>query len=487
MNVTRPESPIVATSERPNILLICTDQQRYDSLGCYGNPDVKTPNIDSLAADGVRVQTCYVQNPVCAPSRASLMTGTYPHVNGVWANGVALGDDQPLFTRALGESGYDCGLVGKLHLTPAFGGQTERRLDDGFRFFKWAHDPAHASPDNAYHHWLRERFPTLFHNAQQDAKLFHSMPKEAHYTRWATDECIDFVTSKREEGKPFFLWLNYFDPHHPFVVPDEYRALYDRDALAPPVGSSEELAAKPPIHAEASRESHAGNAPGFLDYTAAEIQEIRATYYAMVSQIDSEVGRLLSVLDEQGLTNDTLVIFTSDHGEMLGDHGLLLKGPLFYEGAVRVPLIMRWPRHLTKSVMEDTAQWMDVGATILDAAGLPQLEHSQAQSLIRILSGDDTPRGWALSEYRDSCFPYQPPVHATMLRSGTFKLVVYHGAPATDRPRAGELYDLASDPTEEVNLWDDPAHASTKQELVAALLDVLVGTEDRSRPREALF
>jgi arylsulfatase A-like enzyme len=485
--MTTTDVPTAESSERPNVILICTDQQRYDSLGCYGNHDVKTPNIDALAAEGVRFQTCYVQNPVCGPSRASLMTGRYPHANGVWANGVALGEDQPLFTRSLADDGYDCGLVGKLHLTPAFGGRTERRLADGFRYFKWAHDPAHASPDNAYHQWLRERFPTLFTEAQQDVKLFHAMPKEAHYTRWVTDEGIDFIASKRDKGKPFFLWLNYFDPHHPFVAPAEYRSLYDRDALAPPIGSSEELASKPPIHAEASRESHAGNAPGFVDYTPAEIQEIRATYYAMVSQIDFEVGRLLSVLEERGLKNDTLVIFTSDHGEMLGDHGLLLKGPLFYEGAVRVPLVMRWSNHLPQSVCEETTQWMDVGATILDAVGIAQPEHSEARSLLRLLAGDERPRGWALSEYRDSCFPYQPPVHATMLRAGTFKLVVYHAAPATDRERAGELYDLESDPTEEINLWDDPAHRSTRSELVAALLDVLVGTEDRSRPREALF
>lgn len=473
--------------ERPNILLICTDQQRFDSLGCYGNPDVLTPNIDSLASDGVRFETCYVQNPVCAPSRASLMTGRFPHANGVWANGVALGDEQPLFTRSLADSGYDCGLVGKLHLAPAFGGQTERRLDDGFRYFKWAHDPAHSSPENAYHQWLRERFPLLYLEAKEDAKRFHSMPSEAHFTRWVTDEGIDFISSARVSEEPFFLWLNYFDPHHPFVAPEDYRSLYDRDSLAPPIGSSEELTTKPPIHAEASRESHAGNAPGFLDYTPAEIQEIRATYYAMVSSIDFEVGRLLEILETQGLADNTLVIFTSDHGEMLGDHGLLLKGPLFYEGAVRVPLILRWPGQLAYSLYRETTQWMDVGATILDAAGVPQLESSQAKSLLRIMAGTDVPRGWALCEYRDSCFPYEPPVHATMLRFDKYKIVVYHGAPATDRQRSGELYDLESDPTEELNLWDNPDYGSVRAELVASLLDVLVSTEYRSNAREALF
>lgn len=327
----------------------------------------------------------------------------------------------------------------------------------------------------------------LFEQAQHDRAAFHTMPSEAHFTTWVTEAATEFVTAERDREKPFFLLLNYFDPHHPFEAPAEYRELYDASTLVPPIGSPYELDGKPPIHKEASRESHAGNAPGFLDYTADEIQEIRATYFAMISQIDAQVGRLLSTLDELGLRENTLVVFTSDHGEMLGDHSLLLKSPLFYEGAVRVPLIMRWPARLPRLLVTDIVQWMDLGATVLDAAGLPPMAGSQAQSLLPQIAGHGEPRNWALCEYRDSCFPYDPPVHGTMLRWGHHKLVVYHGTAANGWTRSGELYDLAADPNELDNLWHDPGHSETRSQMEAALLDVLVATEDRSRRREVLF
>ena len=136
----------MATADRPNILCICTDQQRYDALGAYGNAHISTPTIDGLARDGVLFERCYVQSPVCAPARASLVTGRYVHAHGLWANGVALPPHLPLFPRALADAGYDCGLVGKLHLAAAFGGRTESRLDDGFGFFAWSYDPSHPSP-----------------------------------------------------------------------------------------------------------------------------------------------------------------------------------------------------------------------------------------------------------------------------------------------------------------------------------------------------
>ncbi|MBO0882143.1 MAG: sulfatase-like hydrolase/transferase, partial [Mycobacterium sp.] len=146
----------------PNILLLCTDQQRYDVLGAAGNPYIDTPAIDGLAAAGVRFDRCYTPSPVCSPARASLLTGLYPHAHGLWANGVTLPPGQTMLGRVLADAGYDCGLVGKLHLGACFGGRDEPRHDDGFRFFSWAHDPSHSSPGNAYHRWLQKEFPDLW-------------------------------------------------------------------------------------------------------------------------------------------------------------------------------------------------------------------------------------------------------------------------------------------------------------------------------------
>ena len=487
----------MSTTRQPNILFICTDQHRYDALGCYGNPHIQTPTIDGLARDGVLFERCYVQNPVCAPSRASLMTGQYPRTHGLWGNGVALPPHQPLLTRALADGGYDCANIGKLHLAACFGGRTEARLDDGFRVFAWAHDPSHGSPENAYHRWLERQHPVLYETALKHGKrrghdpaAFDTMPTEAHYSRWASETARDFLRAERDPEKPFFLWVNFFDPHHPFVAPQEYLDRYDPTTLPDPIGAAGELATKPPVQSEASAKSYAGHARGFATYAPEEIKRTIAAYYAMVSLIDDETKRILTTLDELGLAEDTIVVFTSDHGEMLGDHQLLLKGPLLYEGAVRVPLILRWPGRLPAGVRRtELVQWIDLCPTFLALAGLPPLLASQGLDLLPLARGDaDAPRrGWALCEYHDSGHPYDPPVHLTMLRRGDHKLVVQHGPPATERPRTGELYDLAADPRELRNLWDDPAAAEMRIELERFLLDVLVATEDRSQPREAFW
>lgn len=249
---------------------------------------------------------------------------------------------------------------------------------------------------------------------------------------------------------------------------------------------TDELVHKPAIWTEASQRSTAGRARGFAEHSAAEIAEIKAQYYAMVSLVDDEVGRILVTLDERGLTENTLVIFTSDHGELLGDLQMLLKGPMMFDCSVRVPLLVRWPGRVPAGrVLDDLVQWIDLAPTVLGAAGLTEvLPRAQGQSLLPLLFDGDSwrPRGWAISEYRNSGAPYDPPVHTTMLRHGTSKLVVHHGPPATSRARDGELYDLAADPAELVNLWRDPAAAGLRLQMLDLLLDVLAATEDRSSP-----
>lgn len=477
---------------RPNILILCTDQQRFNALRAAGNAEIDTPALDRLASQGVLFENCYVQSPVCAPSRASLMTGQYVHAHGLWANGVGLAPHARMFTRELADAGYDTGLVGKLHLAACFGGRTEPRLDDGFRVFRWAHDPYPGSSENAYHRWLKAAWPELHDRAMDpdDELGFDEMPTEAHYTRWIGNETVDFLTDGREEGKPFCFVANFFDPHHGFGAPKEYLDRYRADALAPPVTREDELADKPAILSEASRESYAGHERGYTDYTAEQLQQTRAAYYAMVSFVDDEVGRVLDTLERQGLADDTLVVFTSDHGEMLGDHQLMLKGPMLYEPAVRVPLILRWPGRLPAGERRgELVQWLDVPSTLLDAADVDGLPAAQGQSLLPLARGDAgaPSRGWALCEYRNSGHPYDPAVHTTMLRKDNWKLVVYHGDPATDRARTGELYDLDHDPDELVNLWDDESHARDRVALESTLLDVLVATEDRSQPRDAFW
>ncbi len=419
------------------------------------------------------------------------MTSRYAHQHGEWANGVDLAPGTRLFTADLADAGYDCGLVGKLHLGAAQGGRVEPRVEDGFRVFRWAHDPYIPSDQNSYQRWLGQQDPAELQRClAEGGAAFDRLPRALHYSHWVAEETISYLLEGRDPDKPFCLIANFFDPHHGFGAPAEYRERYDPETLPRPVTTTDELADKPAIYTEASIKSYAGTMPGFRDHTAEEIQEIRAQYYAMVTLVDDEVGRILAVLSEQGLADNTVVLFTSDHGELLGDHQLLLKGPMMFDCSVKVPLLVRWPGVVPAgTVHESLVEWIDLAPTLLDAAGVSPQRPAQGRSLLPLLTGDRdwVDRDWVLSEYRNSGHPYDPPVHTTMLRRGPHKLVVHHGAPATARERDGELYDLDSDPDELVNLFHQPRAGELRVSLQEALIDVLVATEDRFRPRVSDF
>lgn len=483
-------------STRPNILLVMTDQHRYDALSAYGNQHIKTPNLQRLSDDGVTFDTCYSTSPICAPARASLLTGKYAHAHGLWTNGVTI-PDQPLLSRRLDDAGYRCGLIGKLHLSPCFRGRDEAKLDDGFDSFRrWAHDPRHGSTQNAYHQWLAEKHPDLWAKVKHqvdrpDADHPHRtaeidcLPTRGHYTTWAAEQATEFLATNPED-QPFFLWLNFYDPHHPFAAPDEYMDMYPPGSVPPPIGTPEGLKGKPAYQREASDRDFAGYDAGFLDHRDDEIDAFRRAYYAMVTLVDDKVGEILRALDERGLAEDTIVIFTSDHGEMLGDHGLLLKGPMAYEMAVRIPLIIRWPGRLPAGTRSSSMAGLhDVGVTIGAQAGVPSLPAAQGHDLVAVARGDEEGRDWAYTEYRDSCRPAETGVHTTMLRHQDKKIIVWHGYPASTRDREGELYDLTADPDERVNLWSSPDHLRLKADMLAMLADVRVQLEDRSNPQEA--
>ncbi len=467
---------------RPNIVFITTDQQRWDTLGCYGNSHVRTPNLDALAGQGVRFELCYAPNPVCAPTRAAIYTGRWPHVCGVWANGVDLPRHERLFTRLLADAGYDCGLIGKVHLGGCANGRVEPRLDDGYRVYEWAHHPGGDwGEKNAWWKWLQSLGPEppRPQPPYPIAKGGVGWPRERHFTHWAAERTIEFI---REAQRPFFVWMSLFDPHHPFDPPLEYLEMYDPAEVPRPKYKPGELDRKPWFHREGHLKTYR-HGPGFVDYTPEEIQGMVAAYYGMVTLIDDEVGRVLDALDSFGLADQTLVVFASDHGDMLGDHGILLKGPFMYEGAVRVPLVMRWPGQIGQGhVVDEMVSLVDLTATFLEAAGLEVPRTMQSWSLLPAARAEVwEPRGWAMAMYRESETPRVPPVHATMLRAGQYKIVVHHGA------RDGELYDLQADPHEFDNLWWDERYRDVKMEMMHRLVDALWATEDPGGERVSVY
>jgi arylsulfatase A-like enzyme len=409
---------------------------------------------------------------------------------------VKLPDGRSLVSRELSDAGYRCGLVGKLHLAAAFQGMTEDRLDDGFEVFKWAHDPFHGSPDNAYHQWLRENHPRHWEDAQQDVLTpgatdfkhkntrFDEMPTEAHYSTWVTEEVVDFIETA--DDRPFFAIANYFDPHHPFAAPAEYLAMYPAGSVAPPVGDREELASKPPRQMDASSSSYVGHGPSYVDFTPEELDEIRRTYFAMVSLIDDGVGRLMDAVKQRGDSRETLIVFVSDHGEMLGDHALLLKGPMLYDVAVRVPLILSMPGTLAEGRREEGfVSVQDLATTFRSVAKLDPYSRDQGVDLVAIGNGETSAREYAWSEYRNSGYPYHPPANTTMYRRHDFKVIVWHGDPDEGLKATGELYNMVEDPHELVNLWDDPAYREVRMELVQAVADLQMKHEDRHQERVA--
>ncbi|MBL7201475.1 MAG: sulfatase-like hydrolase/transferase [Anaerolineae bacterium] len=472
----------------PNILWICTDQQRYDTIRALGNKHIRTPNLDRLIAEGVAFERAYTQSPICTPSRACFLTGRYPSTLHVNRNG---NDYFPanvtLITRVLADTGYDCGLAGKLHLSAAHG-RVEIRPDDGYRVFKWSHHPSPEpfwpTEQHDYQLWLQQQ--GIEWDAAYSAESVEGWTDRAisragiaaryHQTTWCANEAIAFMTQAREG--PWLMSVNPYDPHPPFDPPAEYLARMDVSDMPRPLFQPEEMESQLDFEG-IDHQTETPRSPD--DYDA---QRMVAAYYAQIELIDAQVGRMLDALESSGQRQDTIVIFTSDHGEMLGDHGLLYKGCRFYEGAVHVPLIVSWPARFRAGVRSHAlVELTDIAPTLYDAVGLAVPENVQGVSLLPILTGQADPevhRDFVRCEYHDT-LDRQYASHANMIFDGRYKLVVYHGH------RIGELYDLLEDPNELRNLWDDPRSLPIKYERMKLLFDALMLSTDEGQPRTGRY
>jgi len=471
-------------AEQPNILWICTDQQRADTIGALGNSHINTPHLDALAAQGVAFTRAYCQNPVCTPSRASFLTGRYPRTTRCRQNGQAMPATEKLISRLLANAGYTCGLAGKLHLATCANGVVEKRIDDGYEVFDWSHHPQPDWPENAYTQWLAQQGKSWeeLYDGPSTPYIKHGVPAEYHQSTWCANRAIDFI--REQKGAPWFFSFNCFAPHHPFDPPADYLARYNPDELPLPKTRLGELDTKTTYQQLDSQYAH--NDPGSYNVAAmtdADKREVTAAYYAMIEHIDEGVGRMIAALEATGQLENTIVIFMSDHGEMLGDHGIYLKGPHFYEEAVRVPLIFSWPKQFKTKLQADCLmELVDIAPTLLGAAGLDVPEAMQGKSLLPILRGESDPathRPHVFSEYYNAwSHKYS---YGTMLRTNAHKMIVYHG---TDQ---GELYDLENDPDEFENLWNNPAQAELKTQMLKDAFDASVFTMDPTPPREGPF
>lgn len=471
----------------PNILWICTDQQRSDTLGCTGNRFVSTPHIDALARESAQFDQCYVQSPICMPSRASFLTGRYPRTTRLRQNGQTIPADEKPISRLLADAGYYCGLVGKFHLAPAdpaVNATIEARIDDGYSEFCWAGDPhdnwGNHSGYTAFLSSRGQRFETRPHPDCAFVEI--GMPEALHEASWCANQAIEFIERRAGSGSPWMFSLNMFAPHHPFNPPEPYLQPYlDRIGEIPlPTALEDDLSGKPAYQAIDAQGAYGRTMPYWRGMSDRDHRMVRAAYWAMCDLVDVKIGAILDALARSGQRDNTIVIFMSDHGEMLGDHGIYLKGPYFYDPAIRVPLIINWPGRVEPKRHTGLTELVDLAPTLLDASGVEPYPGMQGHSLWPQLNGQSPPEGREsiYCEYYNAMpFHRDPTAQLTMLRTQSHKIVVDHAN------GGGELYDLDADPLEIINLWRDPTALAVKAEMLTQLTHRMAFTVDPLPPR----
>lgn len=491
--------------DTPNFLIVTTDQQRWDAAG-YCNPAIRTPNLDALAARGIIFERGYTTNPVCTPARCSILTGHYPSRHGCYMVGNNLPEDYPTIPAIFAGHGYFTGLLGKAHFKACLdpdGFESEpfihnveffRDWDGPYYGFEWArlvigHSTERHACGMHYEVWLRDRgVDPSKHFGLYGYHDYGSwdLPEEFHQSKWVADETIKAVDMALDEDRPFLLWASFPDPHNPCYVPRPWSGMYD-PADMPPYGLTEgEMDDKPPFYRAMIEDRGYGDDPEIEQNDAGALsfmderrtRERTALYYGMISLMDHHLGRIARHLEAKGLMDSTVIVFTSDHGEYTGNHGIWGKGLPAYEDAQRVPFVVCHPACQAPGSRSAALQSLvDIGPTMLSMAGLPVPAGIQGVDQGRAWADPDARvRYWATVEFR----PCDGPFKQVTFIEERHKLVVYH-----DRPY-GELYDLQDDPDQYRNLWDSPDHAALKLELLQRLISAEMEKDGVLSPRTAI-
>lgn len=454
---------------QPNVLIIMTDQMRWDLLSCAGHPICQTPVLDGLAERGVRFANFYTAAPICTPARYSIFNGRHVHVHDGWWNGLPTRDGEVFLPSIMQHYGYATAIAGKLHFDPkedAFG------FDD-FRTFR-SEGP---TPERGYEAYMKSKYGALNRDRIEEGTcpwpddphgrgvgLFADPPEDLD-TPWITRQTLEALDLLEQSGKPWFLFASYHDPHSPFVEPEPYYSMYDRDSIT--------LPDIPPDIGRLRRDARGTQEVNHVIDNPEMLREITAIYYAATTHVDHDIGTVLAELDRRGLTENTIIIFLSDHGDMMGDHGRMYKQAM-YEGAVHVPLIVQAPASVCPAltpgrVVEEIAGHVDIVPTVLDLCGLPVPEGVQGRSLAPLCAG-------ASDAWPNEAFSWMLGVPYTrqeaymlgtkrMLRTPEYKLIDY----GADFRTRWELFNMKDDPGELRNLADDPAQASLLDSMAARL------------------
>lgn len=452
----------MSAPRRPNLLYIHSDQHNPFVTGCYSDPIVATPNLDQLAAQGAVFDAAYCCSPICVPSRMSMLTGRHPHQNEVWTNLHGLNPAIPTFAHALGAAGYRSVLAGRMHVRgpDQLHGYAERLVGD--------HMPNYiGATGNDMGVLTRTEIPVRKTLETSGPGQVAYEIKDEDVTNAAVDFLNRYGVEKRasEETAPFSLSVGFMLPHPPYVP---RQADFERyHGRVPPPSKSVPFEEVEHPYLRLWRQ-HTGTE----EVTEQEVENTRAAYWALVEVVDRLVGRILAALEANGLVDNTLIIYTSDHGDMLGEHGLWWKH-VFYEESVRVPLILSWPGVISAGQRSDrVVSALDVNATILDALGAPALPGSPGRSLMGLVSDRPFERAVSADEWEDVAFSeycedqYSPPggAYQRMVRWNEWKLIYYHGYEL-------QLFNLRDDPGELTDLARDPAYAEIRRSLLERVLD----------------
>jgi len=518
-------------TDRPNLLLITSDQQHWTTLGVM-NKKIKTPNLDRLARMGANFTRAYCPNPTCTPTRGSLITGMYPSAHGGYTLGTSVPEHWPMLGDQLRPLGYRSSLIGKAHFQPLKATAEAPSVEcyptlrdlDFWKTFNDTHTPYygfdhcelarnHADEGHAGQHyalWMESkgltnwrdyfavrndgvkdtptdgsRSPDAVRRSGEGDPMHWQLPEEYHYTAWTGERTIAAIDDAHETGEPFFIWSSYHDPHPPYAVPEPWASMYDPADMEVGELIDGELDKMPPPHRMTQQEKpdfKPFNKDGIANHgyhrhrmAKQDLQRAQAIYYGMISFMDHWIGQTLDRLDELGMTDNTLIVFTTDHGHFLGQHGLIAKGPFHYEDVIRVPMLAAWGDRITPGSTNDSVQSLvDFAPTFIAAAGGESPVNMQGLDQTDAWRGGGSARDHAIVENHHQA---SDAVHLRTLVTQRYKLTVYRGR------NWGELFDLEDDPGELNNRFDDADYAEVRAQLIEQLVQASLASEPTYCPR----
>ena len=444
-------------TDRPNILFLFSDQHTRKIAGCYGDPVVDTPNLNRLAASGIAFDNAYTASPLCVPARMALLTGRYPYAQQCWTNSDALASDAPTFAHALGRAGYEVTLIGRLHAVGPDQLHGYSRREVGDHSTNWIGGTAHSLG-------VLDRTNEPFRVSVEQAGAGQSayQLKDRDVTASAIDY-LEELASRRKQGetRPFAMTVGLMLPHQPYVAREEDFARYAGKVDTPTFG--------PPGPAQEHPYLRGWREFTGTDHVAPEeTARARTAYYGLVTEVDEYIGKILDALEKHGLHENTLIIYTSDHGDQLGERGLWWK-QAFYEESIGIPLIMSHPTLLPQSERRaQVVNLIDLAPTMISVAEADPLPFAQSRSLWSVARDGSTP--WLDETFAEYCtdgmsrWTLPESVRQRMVRSGPWKLTYYDGA----RP---QLFNLEADPGEQDDLAENSSYADIRDQLVVKVLE----------------